>query len=75
MKESVNIHMHVTKVLANLCIKLKRVWCATNVCFIPHNVFLDMPYAFCTREKTPWCEYAESAQFGPTTKMLQEVRV
>ncbi|CAH1103969.1 unnamed protein product, partial [Psylliodes chrysocephalus] len=33
----------------------------------------NMPYAFCTREKTPWCEYAESAQFGPTTKMLQEL--
>ncbi|XP_050501567.1 beta-ureidopropionase-like isoform X3 [Diabrotica virgifera virgifera] len=31
-----------------------------------------MPYVFCTREKTPWCEYAENAQFGPTTKMLQE---
>lgn len=35
--------------------------------------FVDMPYAFCTREKTPWCEYAENAQFGPTTKLLQEV--
>ncbi|VEN54441.1 unnamed protein product [Callosobruchus maculatus] len=33
----------------------------------------NMPYAFCTREKTPWCEYAENAQFGPTTKMLQEL--
>ncbi|XP_056636319.1 beta-ureidopropionase-like [Diorhabda sublineata] len=33
----------------------------------------NMPYAFCTREKTPWCEYAESAQYGPTTKMLQEL--
>uniref|UniRef100_A0A6P7GTY8 Beta-ureidopropionase-like n=1 Tax=Diabrotica virgifera virgifera TaxID=50390 RepID=A0A6P7GTY8_DIAVI len=34
-----------------------------------------MPYVFCTREKTPWCEYAENAQFGPTTKMLQELAV
>ncbi|KAJ8921287.1 hypothetical protein NQ315_013761 [Exocentrus adspersus] len=33
----------------------------------------NMPYAFCTREKSPWCEYAESAKTGPTTKMLQEL--
>ncbi|CAG9770768.1 unnamed protein product [Ceutorhynchus assimilis] len=32
-----------------------------------------MPFAFCTREKYPWCEYAESAQHGPTTKFLQEL--
>lgn len=30
-----------------------------------------MPFAFCTREKTPWCEYAEDAEHGPTTKFLQ----
>ncbi|XP_066149186.1 beta-ureidopropionase [Euwallacea fornicatus] len=33
----------------------------------------NMPFAFCTREKYPWCEYAESAQYGPTTKFLQEL--
>ena len=32
-----------------------------------------MPFAFCTREKYPWCEFAESAETGPTTKVLQEV--
>lgn len=32
-----------------------------------------MPFAFCTREKYPWCELAESAEDGPTTKLLQEV--
>lgn len=32
-----------------------------------------MPFAFCTREKQPWCEFAESAEEGPTTKMLTEV--
>ncbi|CAH0548755.1 unnamed protein product [Brassicogethes aeneus] len=30
----------------------------------------NMPFAFCTREKQPWCEYAESAQNGPTTIFL-----
>lgn len=32
-----------------------------------------MPFAFCTREKQPWCEYAQSAENGPTIKFLQEV--
>lgn len=30
-----------------------------------------MPFAFCTREKQPWCEFAESALDGPSTKFLQ----
>ncbi|KAF6041168.1 UPB1 [Bugula neritina] len=32
-----------------------------------------MPFTFCTREKKPWCEFAESAESGPTTQMLQEL--
>lgn len=32
-----------------------------------------MPFAFCTREKQPWCEFAESAYDGPSTKFLQEL--
>jgi beta-ureidopropionase len=32
-----------------------------------------MPFAFCTREKLPWCEYAEPADSGPTTAFLKEV--
>lgn len=32
-----------------------------------------MPFAFCTREKQPWCEYAEVAESGPTTIFLKEV--
>jgi beta-ureidopropionase len=33
----------------------------------------QMPFAFCTREKSPWCEFAESAETGPTTKFCQEL--
>lgn len=33
----------------------------------------NMPFAFCTREKFPWCEYAEEAEHGPTTKFLQQL--
>ncbi|PAV76974.1 hypothetical protein WR25_20886 [Diploscapter pachys] len=29
-----------------------------------------MPFAFCTRERLPWTEFAESAYSGPTTKFL-----
>lgn len=32
-----------------------------------------MPFAFCTREKHPWCEFAEDAENGPTTKLCKEV--
>ncbi|XP_025088934.1 beta-ureidopropionase-like [Pomacea canaliculata] len=32
-----------------------------------------MPFAFCTREKFPWCQFAEPAEDGPTTKLMQEL--
>ncbi|XP_063769109.1 beta-ureidopropionase isoform X2 [Pseudophryne corroboree] len=31
-----------------------------------------MPFAFCTRERLPWTEFAESAENGITTKFCQE---
>ncbi|XP_030848160.1 beta-ureidopropionase isoform X2 [Strongylocentrotus purpuratus] len=31
-----------------------------------------MPFAFCTREKTPWSEFAESAEDGPSVQLCQE---
>ena len=36
-------------------------------------MFTAMPFAFCTREKKKWCEFAESAEEGPTTKFLSKV--
>ena len=35
----------------------------------------DMPFAFCTREKHPWTEFAESSEDGPTIKLCQGVRL
>ncbi|KAL6052208.1 Beta-ureidopropionase [Balamuthia mandrillaris] len=32
-----------------------------------------MPFAFCTREKHPWCQFAESAKDGPSVKFIQEM--
>ncbi|XP_027517505.1 beta-ureidopropionase isoform X1 [Corapipo altera] len=47
--------------------------CGVNiVCF---QEAWTMPFAFCTREKLPWTEFAESAEDGPTTKFCQEVCV
>lgn len=34
-----------------------------------------MPFAFCTREKELWTEFAESAEEGSTTRFCQEVRL
>lgn len=36
-------------------------------------IFIAMPFAFCTREKHPWCQFAESAENGPTTEFLKPV--
>ncbi|KAI1719976.1 carbon-nitrogen hydrolase domain-containing protein [Ditylenchus destructor] len=32
-----------------------------------------MPFAFCTRERLPWTEFAESAENGPSTKFLKQL--
>lgn len=32
-----------------------------------------MPFAFCTREKLPWTEFAENAETGPTTVFCQQL--
>merc|ERR1712080_170591 len=32
-----------------------------------------MPFAFCTREKHPWTQFAESAETGPSTLFLAEL--
>ena len=39
------------------------------ICFL----ITAMPFAFCTREKHPWTEFAESAVDGPTIKLCQQV--
>lgn len=47
----------------NILVHFALLWC-----------FPAMPFAFCTREKLPWTEFAESAEDGPTTKFCQEVK-
>ncbi|XP_026884963.1 beta-ureidopropionase isoform X2 [Electrophorus electricus] len=46
-------------------------FCGVNiVCF---QEAWTMPFAFCTREKEPWTEFAESAEDGFTTRFCQEL--
>ncbi|KAF5304226.1 hypothetical protein FQR65_LT08033 [Abscondita terminalis] len=56
--------------LAKNAIKLASLAKVNVFCF---QEAWNMPFAFCTREKEPWCEYAESAENGPTTKFLQQL--
>ncbi|XP_030632869.1 beta-ureidopropionase isoform X1 [Chanos chanos] len=45
--------------------------CGVNiVCF---QEAWTMPFAFCTRERDPWTEFAESAEDGFTTRFCQEL--
>uniref|UniRef100_A0A8D0L9I3 Beta-ureidopropionase n=1 Tax=Sphenodon punctatus TaxID=8508 RepID=A0A8D0L9I3_SPHPU len=45
--------------------------CGVNVvCF---QEAWTMPFAFCTRERLPWTEFAESAEDGPTTRFCQKL--
>ncbi|KAF6716985.1 Beta-ureidopropionase [Oryzias melastigma] len=45
--------------------------CGVNIiCF---QETWPMPFAFCTREKEPWTEFAESAEEGNTTRFCQEL--
>eukprot|EP00128_Syssomonas_multiformis_P000349 Colp12_sorted_trinity150504_noHs@16762 len=45
--------------------------CGVNiVCF---QEAWTMPFAFCTREKLPWTQFAESAETGATTKFCQQL--
>ncbi|KAF8568833.1 hypothetical protein P879_08769, partial [Paragonimus westermani] len=44
--------------------------CSVNIlCF---QETWAMPFAFCTREKMPWCEFAESAEDGPSICLLKQ---
>lgn len=35
--------------------------------------FPAMPFAFCTREKHPWCEFAEDAETGASTVLMKQL--
>lgn len=43
---------------------------ANIVCF--HELW-TMPFAFCTRERLPWTQFAESAENGPSTNFLSQL--
>ncbi|XP_035215795.1 beta-ureidopropionase-like [Stegodyphus dumicola] len=45
----------------------------SNVNIICFQEAWTMPFAFCTREKYPWVEFAEEAETGPTTRFCCEL--
>jgi beta-ureidopropionase len=45
--------------------------CGVNI--ICYQEAWAQPFFFCTREKHPWTEFAESAEDGPTIKLCQEM--
>ncbi|KAK3882854.1 hypothetical protein Pcinc_012787 [Petrolisthes cinctipes] len=45
--------------------------CGVNI--LCYQEAWNMPFAFCTREKQPWCEFAEDVKFGPTSLLCQEL--
>ncbi|XP_014212564.1 beta-ureidopropionase-like [Copidosoma floridanum] len=42
--------------------------CGANIVCLQEG--WPMPFAFCTREKYPWCEFAEEVDSGPTTELM-----
>ncbi|XP_031622262.1 beta-ureidopropionase [Contarinia nasturtii] len=53
--------------------KIVEAAAASNVNIICFQEAWTMPFAFCTREKHPWCEFAEEAETGQTTVLLQDL--
>lgn len=46
---------------------------AENVNIICLQELWYLPYVFCTREKYPWCEFAEDVETGTTTTFLRSL--
>eukprot|EP00124_Ichthyophonus_hoferi_P004419 Ihof_evm2s483 gene=Ihof_evmTU2s483 len=46
---------------------------AAGVNVIGFQEAVVMPFAFCTRERQPWCEFAQSAQNGSTIILCQKL--
>lgn len=56
--------------------KISRITEAAALCGVNVLCYQEawtMPFAFCTREKQPWCEFAEDAECGPSTQLCQEM--
>jgi beta-ureidopropionase len=45
--------------------------CGVNVLCLQET--WTMPFAFCTRERLPWTEFAENARDGPSTRFISEL--
>jgi len=59
------IHAKITNII--------KAAAASDVNILCLQELWTMPFVFCTREKVPWCEFAESAEHGPTTKLIKQL--
>lgn len=60
-----DIHKRIAQIITSAALSGVNIVCLQEA--------WTMPFAFCTREKLPWIELAESAENGPTTTFLQEI--
>jgi len=58
------LHQRMTSIIESASLAKVNVLCFQEA--------WTMPFAFCTREKKKWCEFAESAEEGPTSKFLSQ---
>ncbi|XP_007437445.2 beta-ureidopropionase, partial [Python bivittatus] len=66
----------VTEQVTALHERIKEIVEVAEMCGVNVICFQEawtMPFAFCTRERLPWTEFAESAEDGPTTRFCQKL--
>lgn len=59
------IHSRISEII--------KIASTANVNIVCMQECWTMPFGFCTREKYPWCEFAEDAETGPTTCLLKKL--
>lgn len=64
-EQRTEIHNRVAKIIEAAAL------CKVNILCLQEA--WHMPFAFCTREKQPWCEFAEDARNGPTSEFLKKI--
>ena len=52
-------------------VRLRKQWNFHSI--LQYQLLSAMPFAFCTREKHPWTQFAEPAETGASTMFLSEV--
>ena len=89
LKSPITINYHAHQNICLLCCFTEKLWKPINIewmrgrgggrdCrgaafLLLFSMSTACPFFFCTREKLPWTEFAESAEDGITTTLVKEV--